>query len=192
MSYLREQVSYLKGLADGMQISETSNEGKLLSSIIDVIDDITLSIEDIEEIQDELTDTVDDIDQDLAEIESIIFDQDDYDEDYEQDEVMGNAKHKHFNFHPDMCDCGFPHELDDEDYGDEEVFCEVECPHCNGIIATDKTMFDEEGKNIECPFCHNKIEVEWICDCEDCQDQDDECDVIEFGDNCDDNHDDGK
>ena len=80
MKYLRERVSYLKGLAEGMQISDSTNEGKLLKAIIDVLDDIALSVDDIEEVQEQLSEQIDEIDESLAEVESILFD-DEYDED---------------------------------------------------------------------------------------------------------------
>ena len=40
MKYLREKVSYLKGLADGLPLDENTNEGKVLRAIIEVLDDM--------------------------------------------------------------------------------------------------------------------------------------------------------
>ena len=40
MAYLSEQAAYLRGLAEGMKIEESSNEGKLLLKIIEVLDRI--------------------------------------------------------------------------------------------------------------------------------------------------------
>ena len=78
MSYLMERVAYLKGLAEGMQINDASNEGKLLKAIIDVLDDFALTIDDIEEVQDLISEQVDGIDEDLAEVEEAVFvDEDD-------------------------------------------------------------------------------------------------------------------
>jgi hypothetical protein len=86
MSYLKERVAFLKGLAEGMQISDATNEGKLLKTIIDVMDDFALSIEDIEEIQDQMGEQVDNIDEDLAEIEKEVYDIEDEDEEEEEEE----------------------------------------------------------------------------------------------------------
>ena len=61
MGYLSERVSYLRGLADGLKIDEDTNEGKLFKLIIDVIDDIAVSVEDVEDTQNEILDSVDDI-----------------------------------------------------------------------------------------------------------------------------------
>jgi DNA-directed RNA polymerase subunit RPC12/RpoP len=77
MSYISERVAFIKGLAEGMKIDDTTNEGKLLNAVIDVLDDISLAIEDIEEIQDEMGEQVDCIDEDLAELEKAYYEEDD-------------------------------------------------------------------------------------------------------------------
>ena len=69
MGYLSERVSYLRGLADGLKIDEDTNEGKLFKLIIDVIDDIAISVEDAEDTQNEILDAVDDIEERLDEAE---------------------------------------------------------------------------------------------------------------------------
>lgn len=137
MSYLRERVSYLKGLAEGMQISDATNEGKLLKAMLEVLDDITYAVDDIEEIQEEIINQVNDIDEDLTDVEKVIFDEEDEEDD------------------------------DDED---EECIGEFECPHCHQLICLDEDMFDDDGDTIKCPNCHEEVEVEWQCNCEDCDD----------------------
>ena len=49
MGYLLEKVAYLQGLAEGMKIDETTNEGKLFLNILDVLDEMASSIEDLSE-----------------------------------------------------------------------------------------------------------------------------------------------
>ena len=51
MEFLNERVAYLKGLAEGMKIDENNNEGKLLKNIIEVLEDISEAIMDIEDSQ---------------------------------------------------------------------------------------------------------------------------------------------
>jgi len=190
MGFLRERVSYLKGLCEGMKLDANTNEGKLLTAIIDVIDDIALAVEDLEEIQDEHAEIIENIDQDLAEVESVIYDDEYYDDDEEDDDEddddddddrnyrRHHFKHRHFDFINSINHCSCDSHEDDEDEEDEdESNCyQVECPYCYGIIIPDKRMFDEEGKTIKCPHCHKKIEVEWVCECDDedceCNDED--------------------
>lgn len=145
MGYLKERVSYLKGLAEGMQIGETTNEGKLLKAMLEVLDDVVLTVEDIEEVQDSLSDQVDEIDEDLSEIENAV---------YEDDE----------------CDCGHDHDHEDDDL----CFAEIECPHCHETINIDADMIDEDDESITCPNCHKSIEIEWDCGCDDCKEEETE------------------
>lgn len=141
MSYLKERVAYLKGLTEGMNINENTNEGKLLKAIIDVLDDVSLAVEDIEDIQDELSQQVDTIDEDLAELERIVYEEED-------------------------CDCGCGH--DDED---EDLTADIECPHCHEEITIDLDEIDDEDSTIQCPSCHKDIEIEWDCSCDECEDE---------------------
>lgn len=127
---IREKVAYLKGLADGMQIDDSTNEGRLFKSIIDVLDDVALVVDHIEETQDEMCEHIEMIDEDLAELETIVF------EEFE--------------------------------YEDGEYIDEVECPHCKETFDVFEDMLDDDGKTVECPICHNEIEVEWDCFCEEC------------------------
>ncbi len=86
MNYLKERVAFLKGMAEGMNLSDATNEGKLLKAIIEVLDDVALAVDDIEEVQEELSDQVDNLDEDLAEVEKVIFDED-FDVDDEDDYI---------------------------------------------------------------------------------------------------------
>ena len=148
MNYLKEKVSYLKGLADGMQINDTTNEGKLLKAIIDVLDDIALAVDDIEEVQEELSEQVDEMDEDLAEVESLIYDYADDDE-------------------CDCCECD-----EDEEDEDEEIIAEFDCPHCGETVNLADAFMKKDS--ILCPHCNKEIEIEWSCDCEECEECDDD------------------
>ena len=47
---ISEKVAYLKGLAEGMELdTEKSKEGKLISVMIGILEEVGLSIEDLEE-----------------------------------------------------------------------------------------------------------------------------------------------
>jgi hypothetical protein len=119
MSFIKERVSYLKGLAEGMQLSDTTNEGKILRAMIEVLDDIALAVDDIEEVQEQLEEQVDSMDEDLAEIERILFDEDDDDDDFIA-EIECPHCHETIELLEDMLD------------GDAESF---KCPECNNDIA---------------------------------------------------------
>lgn len=134
MSYISERVAFIKGLAEGMKIDETTNEGKLFTAIIDVLDDIALAIEDVEEIQDEMGEQVDGIDEDLAELEKTVYDED---EEIEFEEI-------------ECPYCGEEIEVD-LDLIDEDAEA-IECPHCHQKIELE---WDCDCEDDECGCGHN-------------------------------------
>ena len=82
MDYLVQKVAYLKGLADGLGIEDTTNEGKLLLQIVETLEDFTDVIADVIEDQMDLEEYVNFIDEDLADIEEDIYgvyDEDEFD-----------------------------------------------------------------------------------------------------------------
>ena len=85
---ISEKVAYLKGLAEGMELdTEKSKEGKLISVMIGILEEVGLSIEDLEENAIALGEEIDAISDDLADVEEIVFEEDDEDEDdYDFDE----------------------------------------------------------------------------------------------------------
>ena len=134
-----EKIAYIKGLAEGLNLDETTKEGKILTAIIDLLGDITEEICDIEDGCDELMEQIDAVDEDLADLESFI---------YEDDE--------------DDCDC----DCDDCDCDCDDAVYEIECPACNDTIYLDEEMLEEEG--MVCPNCGTDLEFDFEgceCDC---------------------------
>lgn len=79
---ISEKVAYLKGLAEGLAIdTEKSKEGKLISVMIGILEEIGLSIEDLEENTVALGEEIDALSDDLSEVEEAVFEEDDEDED---------------------------------------------------------------------------------------------------------------
>ena len=101
MDYLFQKVSYLQGLADGLEVDESTSEGKLLVQIIDVLGEFVEVLDEVVEDQVDLEEYVNFIDEDLADLEEEIYESedefDDFDEDFD------------FDFYDDCCgdeDCG--------------------------------------------------------------------------------------
>ena len=83
---ISEKVAYLKGLAEGLNLdTEKSKEGKLISVMIGILEEIGLSIEDLEENALALGEEIDVLSDDLADVESVVFDEDK--DDFDEDEV---------------------------------------------------------------------------------------------------------
>ena len=137
MEELVKKVAYLKGFADGLDINEKTDEGKLLKKIVEVLEEMSDSICDLAEDHNDLCEQVDAIDEDLGEVEEIIYDCDDDDD----------------------CDC---------DCDGMDCF-EIECPNCKEIICIDEDFFDDdEDAPLICPNCNKEIELDFSCDCDEC------------------------
>ena len=130
---ITEKIAYLKGLAEGMELDTEKKEGKLLSAIIDVLDDIALELEDMQDFEEELADGLDAVSDDLEDVEDVIFDDDDDDED-EDDEYEYD-------------------ELDE----DEDCYATT-CPNCEEEIFFDESILEDGA--VVCPNCGEKLEFD--------------------------------
>ena len=74
-----EKIAYIKGLAEGLSLDETTKEGKILAAVIDLLGDITDEICEIEDGCDELMEQIDAVDEDLSTVEDIIYGDDEED-----------------------------------------------------------------------------------------------------------------
>lgn len=73
MDSVQGKVSYLQGLAKGLNFSSQSVEGKLLLNMVDVLDSVAQELQDIHLAQKDLEDYVDNMDEDLEHLENIIY-----------------------------------------------------------------------------------------------------------------------
>ena len=134
-----EKVAYLRGLADGLKLTDTSAEGKVLLNVIEVLDDLALSVTDLEDAVEELGEVVDAIDDDLQDVEDALYDDEDEDYDFDDDDDFGLDDYDEF---------------DDED----EPLYEVKCPTCGEVITIDEEMLDEGATT--CPNCGEELEFD--------------------------------
>ena len=133
---ISEKVAYLKGLAEGLKLDpEESKEAKLLSVMMDILEDVGLTITDLEENALALGDEIDELSDDLADVEEIIYDDDLLDDDLCDDD----------------CCCHHHH------HGDDDFF-ELECPNCSEDLVIDAGVL-EQG-SITCPSCGEKFSLE--------------------------------
>ena len=68
---ITEKVAYLKGLMEGMKIDTETNEGKILSAMVDILEDIGLELEDLWNAQGELEDGLDVVSDDLEDVRTL-------------------------------------------------------------------------------------------------------------------------
>ena len=130
---ISEKIAYLKGLMEGMKIDTETNEGKILSAMVDILEDIGLELEDLWNAQGELEDGLDVVSDDLEDIEDIVYDEDDEDE-------------------------SFDDEYYEDDAEDDEDCYATTCPTCEETIYFDESVL-EDGEVI-CPNCGEKLEFD--------------------------------
>ena len=136
---ITERAAYIKGLAEGLGIDDSTKEGKIINALIGAIDDMSLTISDLESQIDELSEQVETIDEDLGSLEEDFYDLD------------------------DECGCGC--EDDEVDvYLDGDLY-EVCCPTCGDTVCIDSDML-EEGQTT-CPNCGELLEFDLEEDCGD-------------------------
>ena len=129
---LTDKMAYLRGMVDGMELDLTSTkEGKVLGQLLDVMQDLTAYVSDLQTQVDELTEVCDLFDQDLGDLEDIVFDEDDDEDDDEYDDYY------------------------DEDE-DDEVQYETVCPTCKNTIVLSESILDKG--EMPCPCCGQKLE----------------------------------
>lgn len=131
---ISEKAAHLKGLLEGMDYDLKTKEGKLFAAIADLLEDIAVSVADLEDEAAVLGDYIEEIDEDLGEVEREVFE---IDEDYEDDGCE--------------CDCGC-------DCCDDDDCVELTCPACGEAIYIECDDI-EDADNIECPSCNKVLNV---------------------------------
>ena len=78
---LTDKMAYLRGMVDGMELDlTTSKEGKVLGQLLDVMQEMTAYVVDLQTQVDELTEVCDLLDQDLGDVEDVVYDEEDDDD----------------------------------------------------------------------------------------------------------------
>jgi len=128
MGKIKERVSYLQGLTQGLDIGSHSAEGKLLLNIIDVLDDMAEEFNHMQMAQEDLETYVESLDEDLTDLEGEVYEDDNSGDDFV--EVKCPSCNETVSFQSDI--------LKDED----DV--EVSCPHC-GDTVYDSVLESNDG-----------------------------------------------
>jgi len=111
---MMEKVAYLKGLADGLSLDESTKEGKVLKAMLDLLDDVALAVTDMGEGFVMMGEEIETMQEDLDEVLEDLYGDDD-----------------------EGCGCGCDH----DDF--EGELYEVTCPSCSDIVYVDEDMLDE-------------------------------------------------
>ena len=151
---LNERAAYLKGLMEGLEISEETKEGKVLKAMYELLAELCDTVTDLDDDLDQVYDELDAMDEDMDELEEYVYG-DDMDDEEEDDEGDGELE--------------------------AEVEYELTCPNCGAVTVVDEdTLFNEK---ISCPNCGAEFDIEFTecdgeCDgCTDCEAPEEEEDL---------------
>ncbi len=125
-----EKISYLQGLSEGLNISDSSPQGKIISGILAVLDDMADNMLNMQCEFEEFKEYVESIDDDLFELEENILNE----EEFIGVKCQSCGKEIYFE------SCW----LDDDD--DDSL--EIICPNCNEVIFVNDGSFDHDFNHI--------------------------------------------
>ena len=129
---LTEKAAYLKGLASGLSLDESKPETKLINAMIDLIDDIALTVADLDDELAVVTEQVDLIDEDLESLEEDFYE----DEDDEDEDLIKIT----------CPNCGDDIYIDDAILNDGEL----QCPNCGETLEFDIDCCDCDCDDCDC------------------------------------------
>ena len=143
-----EKVAYMKGLAEGLGLDTKNKEGKLLTVMMDILEDMALEMQDLCEDQIELEEGLDAISDDLSDVETYLYEMDGEYDDEDEDDEDGEV------YETTCPNC------EEEILFDETILEDgcVECPNCG-----EKLEFDLSDLDCDCGCCCGECD----CDCED-------------------------
>lgn len=122
------EISYLKGLMDGLGVDPASPEGKVYAAVCSAMEALARRNAELEDRIAELEELCEIMDEDLGELEDFVYEEDD-DDDFDCENCMADS-------------------LDEEEY-------ETVCPTCGNCILLDERTL-EEGETV-CPNCGEEL-----------------------------------
>ena len=140
-----EKVSYIRGLAEGLELDGSKKEVKVLNAVIDLLDDMAKSMARTEEALNETMDQLDEVDEDLGLLEDDFYGDEALDDEDDDDEEECYYEVTCPNCNETIC-------------LSEDIICDgqIECPNCGKLLE-----FDLDDDECDCG-----------CGCEDWQDKD--------------------
>ena len=135
-----EKVAYIRGLAEGLELDDSKKEVKVLNAIIDLLDDLAMSLADLEDGYSDMADQLDAVDEDLGSLEDDFYGDDEDDEDDEDTcyyEVTCTNCHETICLSEDIIEDG-----------------QMDCPNCGETLEFDIDECDDDGCDCGCESCN--------------------------------------
>lgn len=125
MTDLRARVAYLQGLVEGLDIESVGPQGRVLSEIVDVLDDMAETVTDVQDHQDEMADYIEEVDEDLSDLAGDVYLEEEAGEEAGEEEELGELCCPH---------CGQTLALEAGDVNGREGISVV-CPGCGTMVG---------------------------------------------------------
>ncbi|HWQ75470.1 MAG TPA: AraC family transcriptional regulator [Syntrophomonas sp.] len=119
---MSEKVSYLQGLTEGLNITDSSPQGKIISGMLNVMNEMAEELSLMQQDFAEIKEYIENIDDDLFELEESVLDE----EEFTQIKCRN---------------CGEKLLLE-RDILDDDDHIEVICPRCNEVVYINDGSFD--------------------------------------------------
>lgn len=112
---ITEKAAYIKGLAEGLELDPKDKVTKVVKALIDLVQEMSETISDLEQCYDDVCDQIDALDEDLAGVEDMLYD------DGEEE----------------SCSCC--------QNSDDDAVYEVTCPTCQKVIGLSEEDISKDG-----------------------------------------------
>lgn len=140
-----ERVAYIRGLMEGLGLEAEKKEVKVIQAMVTLLEDMALSLSDLEDAYQEMADQIDAVDEDLSSLEDEFYDEEDDDEEECYYEVTCPACSETICLSEDIIEDG-----------------QIDCPNCGECLEFDiNDVIDE----CSCGCGHDHAEEPDSCGC---------------------------
>lgn len=145
MNQISKRVSFLRGLASGMEQSNEERSAGVVGQMADVMEEIADELEqiaddlwEVKQRQDEQEAYLEAMDLDLQDVEAYLFGDAEEEADGEEEEFIYTPYAR-------------------EEAGEESLI-ELECPNCRQDVVIDEAVLDDDQvAEVLCPDCHEVL-----------------------------------
>lgn len=160
MDRIQERISYIEGLAEGLDMLQNKKEGKFYSEVINILSSLNKTLQNVEARLHELEEYVEAIDEDLNDIEWDYYEGDD-DDDFEFDD---SDDYSLLDSDEYIIEDIYNEDDDEEiveDLTNEDGYYQVICPSCNETVLIDHSLFETSNlEEVMCPNCHEILIID--------------------------------
>jgi hypothetical protein len=133
---LRKDIAFIQGMMEGSGQIDQRMEGKVLSRLLTLVDDLIEEVYQSNLRLSELEEYVEAVDEDLNELELLV-----YDDEEDEDENAGF-------FEMECPKCGEQVLIDDDIFDDDDTY-EVLCPECHTVLLVNDDEPDRDTEETE-------------------------------------------